>query len=64
LKENVDVIDELREKTFIQLEAYQRWVSSYYNERVCHQLLEEGDLVLRRSIITNAFKDEGKLKPN
>ena len=56
------MIDERRENAAIQLATYQRRVSNYYNKRVCHKTFEEGDLVLRKSTITNALREDGKLQ--
>ena len=64
LRENLDMIDELRDKAVTQLAAYQRRVSSYYNERVKPREFREGDLVLRKTVITNTLREEGKLRPN
>ncbi|XP_052185169.1 uncharacterized protein LOC127796808 [Diospyros lotus] len=64
LRENLDLLDELREKAAIQLAAYRIRFSNYYNERVRPRKLEEGDLVLRKAAITNALREEGKLRPN
>ena len=58
------MIDKLRKKIAIRLAAYQRMVSSYYNERVYHRALEEGDLVLKKFSITTNLKKEGKLRDN
>ena len=34
LRENLDLLDELREKTVVQLAAYQRKIAIYYNTKV------------------------------
>lgn len=65
LKENLDLLDNLRENAVVQLATYQRRISHYYNERVYLRTFQEGDLVLRKTAITNALKEEGKLRrPN
>ena len=61
LRENLDLIDETREHACMQLEQYQRRVAQYYNSRVKSTPMCIGDLVLRKSTITNALKEEGKL---
>jgi len=40
LRENLDLLDEVREKAVVQLAAYQIKVSSYYNKRVRPRKLE------------------------
>ena len=64
LKENLDLLDELRERAAVQLAAYQRRIAGYYNAKVHSRTFQEGDLVLRKTVITNALKKEGKLRPN
>ena len=64
LRENLDLIDEKREHACMRLEAYHRKVAQYYNSRVKNRPMCIGDLVLRKSAITNALKDEGKLRAN
>ena len=64
LKENLDLIEEQRERACMRLEAYQQRVARYYNSRVKTRPMAVGDLVLRKSAITNALKEEGKLRAN
>ena len=64
LRENLDFIDEQREQACMRLEAYHRRVASYYNARVKTRPMEQGDLVLRKFAITNALREDGKLRAN
>ena len=64
LRENLDLLDEQREQACIRLEAYHRRVAGYYNARVKTRPMGQGDLVLRKSAITNALREEGKLRAN
>ena len=62
--ENLDLLDKQREKAVVQLAAYHRKISDYYNEKVHPRGFKERDLVLRKIAIMNALREEGKLKPN
>jgi len=64
LRETLYVLNKLREKATTQLAAYQKRISSYYNEKVHPQTFQEIDLVLKKTAITNALRKEGKIKPN
>ncbi|KAL0440227.1 UNVERIFIED_CONTAM: hypothetical protein Slati_2505700 [Sesamum latifolium] len=60
LKENLDLIEELREKAFIRMQRYKNTVINSYNKRVKARSFQVGDLVLRRA---DALKPVGKLDP-
>ncbi|KAL0437676.1 UNVERIFIED_CONTAM: hypothetical protein Sradi_0475500 [Sesamum radiatum] len=60
LKENLDLIEELREKAFIHMQRYKSTMINSYNKRVKTRSFQVGDLVLRR---TDALKPVGKLDP-
>ena len=64
LRENLDLIEEHREKACNRLELYHRRIAKYYNSRVKGRIMAQGDLVLRKSAITNALKEEGKFRAN
>ena len=64
LREGLDLLDEHRETAAIRLASYQQRVANYYNSRVRDRLMSEGDLVLRKSQITNALKEDGKFRAN
>ena len=57
LRENLDLLDEQREQAAIQLAAYQRRIASYHNAKVHPRTFQEGNLVLRKTVITNALRE-------
>ncbi|KAL0454672.1 UNVERIFIED_CONTAM: hypothetical protein Slati_0806400 [Sesamum latifolium] len=60
LKENLDLLEELREKAFIRVQRYKNIMINAYNRRVKARSFQVGDLVLRR---VDALKSVGKLDP-
>ncbi|KAL0355522.1 UNVERIFIED_CONTAM: hypothetical protein Sradi_3999100 [Sesamum radiatum] len=60
LRENLDLIKELREKAFLRIQRYKNITINSYNKRVKSRSFQVGDLVLRRA---NALKPIGKLDP-
>ncbi|KAL0405277.1 UNVERIFIED_CONTAM: hypothetical protein Slati_3841600 [Sesamum latifolium] len=48
LKENLDLVEELREKAFIRVQRYKSIMINAYNRRIKAQSFQVGDLVLRR----------------
>ncbi|KAL0451765.1 UNVERIFIED_CONTAM: hypothetical protein Slati_1154600 [Sesamum latifolium] len=60
LRENLDLIEELREKAFLRIQRYKNIMINSYNKRVKSQSFQVGDLVLRR---VDALKPIGKLDP-
>ncbi|KAL0463124.1 UNVERIFIED_CONTAM: Retrovirus-related Pol polyprotein from transposon opus [Sesamum latifolium] len=60
LRENLDLIEELREKAFLRVQRYKNIMISSYNRRVKSRNFQVGDLVLRRA---DALKPIGKLDP-
>ncbi|KAL0355399.1 UNVERIFIED_CONTAM: hypothetical protein Sradi_3986800 [Sesamum radiatum] len=60
LRENLDLIEELREKAFLRVQRYKNIMTSSYNRRVKSRNFQVGDLVLRRA---DALKPIGKLDP-
>ncbi|KAL0415764.1 UNVERIFIED_CONTAM: hypothetical protein Slati_3408300 [Sesamum latifolium] len=60
LRENLDLIEELREKAFLRVQRYKNIMISSYNRRVKSRKFQVGDLVLRRA---DALKPIGKLDP-
>ncbi|KAL0458916.1 UNVERIFIED_CONTAM: hypothetical protein Slati_0518800 [Sesamum latifolium] len=60
LRENLDLIEELREKAFLRVQRYKNIMITSYNKRVKSQNFQVGDLVLRRA---DALKPIGKLDP-
>ncbi|KAL0411872.1 UNVERIFIED_CONTAM: hypothetical protein Slati_3776900 [Sesamum latifolium] len=60
LRENLDLIEELREKAFLRAQRYKNIMISSYNIRVKSRNFQVGDLVLRR---VDALKPISKLDP-
>ncbi|KAL0416876.1 UNVERIFIED_CONTAM: hypothetical protein Slati_3519500 [Sesamum latifolium] len=60
LRENLDLIEELRKKAFLRIQRYKNIMINSYNKRVKSRSFQVGDLVLRR---VDALKPIGKLDP-
>ncbi|KAL0427209.1 UNVERIFIED_CONTAM: hypothetical protein Slati_2895700 [Sesamum latifolium] len=60
LKENLDLVDELRETAFIRTQRYKNTMINDHNKRVKARRFQVGDLVLRR---VDTLKLVGKLDP-
>ncbi|KAL0462227.1 UNVERIFIED_CONTAM: hypothetical protein Slati_0110300 [Sesamum latifolium] len=58
LKENLDLLEELREKAFLRVQRYKNIMINAYNKRVKARNFQVGNLVLRRE---DALKPVGKL---
>ncbi|GKV02426.1 hypothetical protein SLEP1_g14863 [Rubroshorea leprosula] len=63
-KENLDLVEEVREMARIRNMAHQSRVAKFYNKRVRARQFQVGDLVLRKAGLTNAYSHMGKLAPN
>ncbi|XP_052185282.1 uncharacterized protein LOC127796919 [Diospyros lotus] len=64
LKESLDLIEEQRDRAAVRIAAYHKRVANYYNSRVRSRPLKKGDLILRKSAITNALREDGKFRAN
>ncbi|GLU14098.1 hypothetical protein SLE2022_306870 [Rubroshorea leprosula] len=64
LRENLDLVEEVREMARIKNMAHQSRVAKFYNKRVRARQFQVGDLVLRKAGLTNAYSHMGKLAPN
>ncbi|KAL0458759.1 UNVERIFIED_CONTAM: hypothetical protein Slati_0503100 [Sesamum latifolium] len=60
LRENLDFIEELREKAFLCIQRYKNIMINSYNKRVKSRSFQVGDLVLRR---VDTLRPVGKLDP-
>ncbi|KAL0400188.1 UNVERIFIED_CONTAM: hypothetical protein Sradi_2362100 [Sesamum radiatum] len=60
LRENLDLIKELREKAFLRMQRYKNIMINSYNKKGKIRGFQVGDLVLRR---VDALKPVGKLDP-
>ncbi|GKV48516.1 hypothetical protein SLEP1_g55325 [Rubroshorea leprosula] len=64
LRENLDLVEEVREMSRMRNMAYQSRVARFYNKRVRVRQFQVGNLVLRKVELTNAYSHMGKLAPN
>ncbi|GKV04724.1 hypothetical protein SLEP1_g16838 [Rubroshorea leprosula] len=64
LRENLDLVEEVRELARIRNMAHQSRVAKFYNKRVRARQFQVGDLVLRKAGLTNAYSHMGKFAPN
>ncbi|GKV39439.1 hypothetical protein SLEP1_g47204 [Rubroshorea leprosula] len=64
LRENLDLVEEVREMARIRNMAHQGSVARFYNKRVRARQFQVGDLVLRKAGLTNTYSHMGKLAPN
>ncbi|GKV21272.1 hypothetical protein SLEP1_g31266 [Rubroshorea leprosula] len=64
LRENLDLVKEVKEISWMKNVAYQSRVIRFYNKRVHACQFQVDDLVLRRAELTNAYSHMGKLVPN
>ncbi|GKV06462.1 hypothetical protein SLEP1_g18360 [Rubroshorea leprosula] len=64
LRENLDLVDEVREMARIRNMAHQSRVAKFYNKRVRARQFQVSDLVLRKAGLTNVYSHMGKLAPN
>ncbi|GKV12598.1 hypothetical protein SLEP1_g23719 [Rubroshorea leprosula] len=64
LRENLDLVEEIKEMSRIRNMAHQSRVAKFYNKRVRARQFQVGDLVLRKAGLTNTYSHMGKLAPN
>ncbi|GLT32922.1 hypothetical protein SLA2020_075520 [Shorea laevis] len=64
LKENLDLLDEVRNQARLRTLAYKQRVANLYNKRVRPRTFKVGDLVLRKAGLTGFETRFGKLAPN
>ncbi|GKU96145.1 hypothetical protein SLEP1_g9416 [Rubroshorea leprosula] len=64
LRENLDLVEEVREMARIRNMTHQSRVAMFYNKRVRARQFQVGDLVLRKAGLTNTYSHMGKLAPN
>ncbi|GKU87474.1 hypothetical protein SLEP1_g1867 [Rubroshorea leprosula] len=64
LRENLDLVEEVREMFRMRNIAHQSRVAKFYNKRVRARQFQVGDLVLRKAGLTNTYSHMGKLAPN
>ena len=64
LRENLDLLEERRERATVRIAAYQQRIKQYFNKNVKLRTFRLGDLVLRRIFPHTKDPREGKLSPN
>ncbi|GAA0169694.1 hypothetical protein LIER_40810 [Lithospermum erythrorhizon] len=62
MREQLNVVDELRDQAFYQMQKYKHLMARIYNRRVKNKKFKVEDLVIRLYSITHP-KDQGKLSP-
>ncbi|GKV12104.1 hypothetical protein SLEP1_g23299, partial [Rubroshorea leprosula] len=64
LRENLDLLDEVREQSRLRTLTYKQRIANLYNKRVRPRNFRVGDLVLRKAGLTGFETRYGKLAPN
>ncbi|KAJ8480483.1 hypothetical protein OPV22_024210 [Ensete ventricosum] len=64
LRRNLDLLEERRADAHLRALAYRRVVARIYNRRVRPQHVGTGDLVLRKTEVSDPTRSRGKLAPN
>ncbi|GKV35987.1 hypothetical protein SLEP1_g44174 [Rubroshorea leprosula] len=64
LRENLDLLDEVREEARLRTLVYKQKVANFYNKRVRPRPFKVSDLVLRKAGLTGFETRFGKLVPN
>ena len=64
LVDNLDLINEHRDRVLVQIQYYQHAAAKYNNSNVKNHQFNEGDLVLRKVFQNTAERNAGKLGAN
>ncbi|GKV41028.1 hypothetical protein SLEP1_g48609 [Rubroshorea leprosula] len=64
LRENLDLLDDLREEALLRTLVYKQKIANFYNKRVRPRSFKVGDLVLRKAGLTGFETRFGKLASN
>ncbi|GKV40237.1 hypothetical protein SLEP1_g47906 [Rubroshorea leprosula] len=64
LRENLDLLDDLREEARLRTLVYKQKIANFYNKRVRPRSFKIGDLVLKKAGLTGFETRFGKLAPN
>ena len=64
LLDNLDLINENRDRALIRIQNYQHAATKYYNSNVRDRRFNEGDLILRKFFENTAERNAGKLGAN
>ncbi|WZZ78330.1 hypothetical protein YC2023_098902 [Brassica napus] len=61
LLDDLDLVNERRDRALIRIQNYQHAAAKYYNSNVRNRRFNEGDLVLRKIFQKTAERNTGKL---
>ncbi|KAJ8510848.1 hypothetical protein OPV22_001282 [Ensete ventricosum] len=64
LRRNLDLLEEKRADAHLRALAYRRAVAKIYNQQVRPKRVGAGDLVLRKTEVSDPTRSRGKLAPN
>ena len=64
LLDDLDLINERRDRALIRIQNYQHAAAKYYNSNVRNRRFNQGDLVLRKVFQNTAERNVGKLGAN
>ena len=64
LLDNLDLINEHRDRALVRIQNYQHAAAKYYNYNVRNRRFNEGDLVLRKVFQNTAERNAGKFGAN
>ena len=64
LADNLDLVNEHRDRAIVRIQNYQHTAAKYYNSNVRNRRFNEGDLVLRKVFQNTAERNAGKLRAN
>ena len=64
MRVELDLVEEMRDRAFVQAVAYKQRVSQYYNKKVKRRSFQVGDLVLKAVNQSTKDPSHGKLGPN
>ena len=64
LVDNLDLINENRDRALVRIQNYQHAAAKYYNSNARNRRFNEGDLILRKVFQNTAERNTGKLGTN
>ncbi|RRT31214.1 hypothetical protein B296_00051674, partial [Ensete ventricosum] len=64
LRGNLDLLEEKRADAHLRALAYRRVITKIYNRRVSPRHVQTGDLVLRKTEVSDPTRSRDKLAPN
>ena len=64
LLDDIDLVNERRDRALVRIQNYQHAAAKYYNSNVWNRRFNEGELVLRKVFQNTAERNAGKLRTN